>query len=57
MDLFWNDPIEQYQHLESVKMDDDDTKPQLPMVIIDQSAFTAEINMFILKTQLKHTVV
>ena len=23
--------IEQYQHLESVKMDDDDTKPQLPI--------------------------
>jgi hypothetical protein len=36
-------------------MDDDDTKPQLPMVIIDQSGFTAEINMFILKTQLKHS--
>jgi hypothetical protein len=26
--------IEQYQHLESVKMDDDDTKPQLPIHLV-----------------------
>ena len=33
-----------------------DMVPDLAVVIIIQSAFTAEIKAFILKTQLKHTV-